>query len=272
MRVVCQVIRDKTNKYQNLKVLPVRSFYGWATTIINACVGNTVELQYGKQHVYWYDNQDAVLAMQIHCSTENLNENMGVAYAGLTSGVPSPIYPGFNQVPIQPPWLPRVPLDEVWFRVDGSAKLAVWSEYQEIDYLCDSARGRFIPPEADKEDSRGLPNPTGQGEGENPQSGGADRTNAAPENGDGNGGPDPNSPLVLARKWYISFTIGVNGGPPVFLSKLKGPYDSKPTVTFGQELNTPPQFSTQYFINGVFQGVAESYGFPAVPRIERLDP
>lgn len=269
MRVVVQVIRDRGNKSLNTKLLPDRSFYGYANTIINARVLETVQIEFGKQVVYEFDNIRAQIAMQIHCSTENINENLGVMYQGLSSPIPGPTYPTYTAFFLQPPWLPRVPLDEVWLQADGGCKLAVWCEYQEIDFLCDSAKNKFVPRDNDKEDDKGLPNPTGQGEGERPLGGGQDQTNPAPQNGDGNGGPDPNSPAELAKKWFIDVTIGINGGPDQTFTNLFGPFDEKPTYSLGREFNSPPLFSTEQFVNGIYQGLAESYGKAAQASIVR---
>lgn len=272
MRVVVQVIRDRENKSLNTKLLPDRSFYGYANTIINARVLTTVQIEFGKQVVYEFDNIRAQIAMQIHCSTENINENLGVMYQGLSSPIPGPAYPTYTAFFLQPPWLPRVPLDEVWLQADGGCKLAIWCEYQEIDYLCESAKNTFTPRDNDKEDDRGLPNPTGQGEGERPMGGGQDQTNPAPQNGDGNGGPDPSGPGQAAKKWYVSYIAGNENGPPILYDRIDGPFDEKPTVTLGRELNTPPRFSTEYFVNGIYQGIAESYGSVIQVVIEKADP
>jgi hypothetical protein len=267
MRVVCQVTRDRVNKSLNTKLLPDRSFFGYANTIINARKLQTISLEYGKQVLYEFDNHLAQLAMQVHCSTENINENLGVLYQGLSSPIPGGVYPTYTAFFLQPPWLPRAPLDEVWIQLEGGCKLAVWCEYVEIDFLCESAKNTFVPRENDREDSRSLPNPTGQGEGEGPLGGGQDQTNPAPRNGDGNGGADPNSASEASKKWFIDLVAPARGRPPDVYVGVFGPFDTKPTYALGANVNTPPNYSMPQFVNGQQFGLAESYGGPVTASI-----
>jgi hypothetical protein len=273
-------VAERQNKSLNLKPHEPKSFYGYAQIFTNGFVSQLAEIGYGKQQLFLYDNIEAQLQMQMHCSTENINNNLLVVYAGITAGVPGPIYPAINVVTITPPYLPRCPWDEVWIKVEGGATVAVWAEYMPLDFLCDSARDRFAPPESDRGQDKNLPNPAGTGNQGQPQ-GGQDVSNIPPAPSDGNGQGD-DSPFILPGTiWRIRlFGSGQNAFCESFsgLFNTYGPYNAKPTIEFPKDgdkgdganrCGFADERHVRIIINGQDQGGANALGLVLNPQIER---
>jgi len=280
LRVVTQIVTDRQNKSLNLKYHEPRSVFGYFQALTNNFIHAEGLIQYGRQEIFFYDNVAAQIQQQIHCSTENINNNLIVVYAGITAGVPGPIYPSIDVVSITPPYLPRVPLDEMWIKTEGGAEIAVWFEYMPIDFLCDTARNNFAPRDSDKSPDKNLPNPSGQGNEGQPE-GGQDVSGipSPPTNGDGQGTEDPF--LVPGTVWRIR----VNGsGQNAFCESFSGefynfgPFTSKPTIDFPKDgtkgdgtvrCGFTNERHVRVVVNGVDQGGANALGLVLNPIIEK---
>ena len=282
-RICCQVVRDRSNKSENFKHFEPRSFYGHFQLRINGYESSWGEIGWGKQELYFYDNIAAQIQQQIHCSTENINNNLVVVYAGITAGVPGPVYPGIDIIPQQPPFLPRCPLDEIWVKTDGLCQIAIWAEYLPVDFLCDSAKGNFAPKDSDRGPEKNIPNPTGSGNDGQP-SGGQDVSGIppAPDKGNGQGDKDPFD--VPGTVWRII----VNGsGKNAFCESYSGqfyefgPFLAKPTISFPKDgtkgdgsgrCGFADERHVRVIVNGVDVGGANGFGLQLVPLIQKKLP
>lgn len=67
---------------------------------------------------------------------------------------------------------------------------------------------------------------------------------------------------ALQYRYWVSIVIGLQpDARPFFIQKDSGPYTTPPVVTTGINVNTPPFFSVEEFVNGVYRGLSESWGF-----------
>ena len=276
MRVMAQVIVDRSSKSENYKWHQPRTYYGTAQIVINAAISQSIELHYGINEVIYYDNQAATLLAYNHCATENINKTSFAFYSNLkgfldTIGI-GQIVPTVGIIPIQPPWLPRVPIDEVWFRTDADCAIAVWAEWMPLDFSCESAVGNWQPRENDRgQKPSGMPNPSGQGDGGNPQPGDPNwRPADAPNDSDGQGGDNPfvGQPAPPGKKWWIGFTAPWYDGVTFNEDKQWGPFSARPSYSLGENRNSASdRFSMPLFINGAQVTLMESVGSPPTLRV-----
>jgi hypothetical protein len=236
LRVMAQLTVDDANSYKNFKSHQPEGFYGYAQVVQNRAVVERIPLQYGIQVLATYDNSAAQIIANGHCQTLNLNQNADVYYRAIDGTIGptcrNPLGPTVNVEPIQPPYLPRVPWDEIWVAIVGRATVSIWVEFREIDYICDDARGRWTSRDSDRGTNPGLPNPSGQGNNGSPD-GGGDTGLLAPPVGNGRGDQAPFDPPGTRYQIYWRRS-GQNASCVPYRSGLDsvGPvYDTPPTIT-----------------------------------------
>jgi hypothetical protein len=185
-------------------------------------------------------------------------------------------------IEVQPPYLDRCPWDEIWVKTDGNCKIAIWYEWQEIDFLCDTARGNFKPRDADRGQKPGLPNPIGQGNNGNPSLG-TDDTIAPDATGNGRGDDDPFDPpgtqyqLWVAESGQNSQCVRFQAAP----RPIGGLFPVRPTYSFPKDGNRGDgsvacgyndERHVRIILNGNDFGGANAFGLAMNPVIRKFRP
>ena len=273
LRVMAQVTQDRSNKSENFNWYQPQTFYGTAQAIQNAAISQSKQLQYGINEVFFYDNDIAQSLSYAHCARLNANQFIYTIYRSIKDVLDAlavgQIFPTVEIVEVQPPYLPIITLDEVWFKLDGNCRVAVWCEWMPIDLVCESG-ANWQSPGADRGSKPpGLPNPTGQGNDGRPTTGDY-QGQPAPTRGNGSGEaptPLPGEAAPPGKEYWVGFTAPWYDGVVFDNDKQWGPFPAYPTVSLGANTNSSPDRYTQDLsINGANVARMESVGGPPTTR------
>jgi hypothetical protein len=119
------VLQEPSNRSQNKKIQPFRTFYGWMTIMANNRVVRQHEILFPYEEPLRYEGEHAYLLTYLHCAVRNVNDNL----IELHGGVPIEAY--------KPTWYQWF-IDELRFVLYSDTILKVDLIYETIPAICET--------------------------------------------------------------------------------------------------------------------------------------